>query len=43
MSVGLSGNRNDVLRVCLDDYISFDALYDVGVIFARGQIPSEIA
>ena len=43
VSAGLSGNRNEFLRVCLDDDISFDALYDVGVIFARGQIPSEIA
>ena len=43
VSVGISGLRNEFLRVCLDDDLYFDALFDVGAIFARGEIPSEIS
>ena len=41
-SSGLGGNRNEYLRLCLEDDCSFNLLHAVGQILARAEVPQEI-
>ena len=41
-SAGLSGNRNEFLRLCLEDGASFDLLYAAAQQLANAEVPEEI-
>jgi len=41
-SAGLAGNRNEYLRLCLEEDSSFDLLYSVADILAAAEVPEEV-
>ena len=42
VSSGMFGNRNEYLKLCLEDDVAFNALYDVSQLLARALVPEEI-
>ena len=43
VSAGIAGLRNEYLRLSLDDDLLFDSLYDLALILARDQVPTEVS
>ena len=42
MSAGIFGNRKEYLKLCLEDDVAFNALYEVSQLLARAEVPHEI-